>query len=169
MSARSDAFVRFSGWSSHYKSLPPAVAEAVKRDDREAVERAFWAGISPNDYDECSRSVLALAVLHRARRVFELVNHDNVILDAEEPDGTYRLKVIPGANPDAYDENFDTPLMHAARLGEVDFADRLLERGASTAFRNNDQDNAREIALNGNYADIAVLTHRAEQRRNIQR
>ena len=86
--------------------------QAVNRDDGNTVTRLVQRGFDPN-----SRSPEGQTALHLALR-------------DQSPQVVQALWSIPALDIDADNANGETPLMMAALRGELEWARRLLERGA---------------------------------------
>ena len=86
--------------------------QAVNRDDGNTVTRLVQRGFDPN-----SRSPEGQTALHLALR-------------DQSPQVVQALWSIPALDIDADNANGETPLMLAALRGELEWARRLLERGA---------------------------------------
>jgi ankyrin repeat protein len=85
---------------------------AVERDDAAAVTRLLQAGFDPNTRDPQGQVALYLALQRGAPQVAEaLWRHPQLQVDLANPHG-------------------ETPLMMAALKGQIDWARRLLDRGA---------------------------------------
>jgi ankyrin repeat protein len=97
-----------SAWAGAYEDF----FRAVERDDGGAITRLLQAGFDPNTRDPQGQVGLFLALQRGSTQAAEaLWRHPQLEVDAANPHG-------------------ETPLMMAALKGQLDWARRLLERGA---------------------------------------
>jgi ankyrin repeat protein len=129
--------------------LNAPLLDAVRSDDRQAVERLLKQGANPNEREPDGATPLAWAAIRANPEITSL------LLNAKaDPNLTNELGIGPlslaitngapkivdqllaaNANPNVARENGETPLMTAARLGQVDVMKRLLVKGANANAR----------------------------------
>lgn len=129
--------------------LNAPLLDAVRSDDRPAVEQLLKQGANPNDRESDGATPLAWAAVRANPDITAL------LLNAKaDPNLTNELGIGPlslaitngapkivdqllaaNANPNVARENGETPLMTAARLGQVDVMKRLLVKGANPNAR----------------------------------
>ncbi len=118
--------------------------DAVRSDDRSAVEHLLSQGLNPNERDSDGTSPLAWAVMRSNLEI------SSILLKAgADPNLTNELGIGPlalaiangsvamvtqllvnRADPNVARENGETPLMTASRMGRTDIMKALLEHGA---------------------------------------
>ena len=129
--------------------LNAPLLDAVRSDDRPAVESLLKLGSNPNERESDGATPLAWAAVRANPEITSL------LLNAKaDPNLTNELGIGPlslaitngapkivdqllaaNANPNVARENGETPLMTAARLGQVDVMKRLLVKGANPNAR----------------------------------
>ena len=129
--------------------LNAPLLDAVRSDDRPAVEQLLKQGANPNEREPDGATPLAWAAVRANPEITSL------LLNAKaDPNLTNELGIGPlslaisngapkivdqllaaNANPNVARENGETPLMTAARLGQVDVMKRLLVKGANPNAR----------------------------------
>ncbi len=128
---------------------PGALLDAVRSDDRAAVERLLKAGADPNEREQDGATPLSWAATRANTTIASLL-----LKAGANPNLTNELGLSPlaiaiangavdlagrllesGADPNVARENGETPLMTAARMGRVDVMKLLLARGANVNAR----------------------------------
>ena len=129
--------------------LNAPLLDAVRSDDRPAVEQLLKQGANPNEREPDGATPLAWAAVRANPEITSL------LLNAKaDPNLTNELGIGPlslaitngapkivdqllaaDANPNVARENGETPLMTAARLGQIDVMKRLLVKGANPNAR----------------------------------
>jgi cytohesin len=128
---------------------PGALLDAVRSDDRAAVERLLKAGADPNEREQDGATPLSWAATRANTAIAALL-----LKAGANPNLTNELGLSPlaiaiangaadlagrllesGADPNVARENGETPLMTAARMGRVDVMKLLLARGANVNAR----------------------------------
>jgi ankyrin repeat protein len=129
--------------------LNAPLLDAVRSDDRPAVESLLKQGANPNEREPDGATALAWAAIRANAEITSLLLHAKADpnLANELGIGPLSLAISNGApkivdqllaanaNPNVARENGETPLMTAARLGQVDVMKRLLVKGANANAR----------------------------------
>ena len=118
--------------------------DAVRGDDRRAVEQSLREGLNPNERDSDGTSPLAWAVMRSNLEISAILQKAGADpnLTNELGIGPLALAIANGsaamvtqllanrADPNVARENGETPLMTASRIGRTDIMKLLLDRGA---------------------------------------
>ena len=129
--------------------LNAPLLDAVRSDDRPAVESLLKQGANPNEREPDGATALAWAAIRANAEITSLLLNAKADpnLANELGIGPLSLAISNGApkivdqllaanaNPNVARENGETPLMTAARLGQVDVMKRLLVKGANANAR----------------------------------
>ena len=125
-----------------------AIREAVQDNDVAALERAVRRGANPNARDSFGGAVL---------------------LDVREPEMAAAL-IRLGADVDVFDNrDGDTPLIRAARMGNLALVRVLLAAGASVRVETASGATALSEAVRGGHDDVATLLREAAENTNLER
>ncbi len=151
--------------------LLSALFDAVRGDDRLAVEQLLRQKANPNEPDSDGSTPLAWAALRANADIA------NLLLQAgADPNRANELGIGPlslaltngatplvtqllanGANPNLARENGETPLMTAARLGRPDLMKLLLVKGANVNARDKKYGQTALMWAAGNPAAVSLL------------
>ncbi len=151
--------------------LLSALLDAVRADDRPAVEKLLSEKANPNEIDPDGATPLAWAALRANLEIAAL------LLQAKaDPNRANELGIGPlslaisngsaplvtqllahGANPNLPRENGETPLMTAARLGRPDLMKLLLRKGAKVNASDKKYGQTALMWAAGNPAAVSLL------------
>ena len=125
-----------------------AIRQAVQDNDIPALERAVRRGANPNARDSFGGAVL---------------------LDVREPEIAAAL-IRLGADVDVFDNREgDTPLIRAARMGNVALVRVLLAAGANVRVETASGATALSEAVRGGHDEVAALVREAAANSNLER
>lgn len=126
-----------------------ALFDAVRADDRAAVDRLLKQGVNPNEQEDDGATPLAWAAMRSNREIAESLLKAGARPDIANGLGVGPLSIaVANASPEMVTlllankasakvarENGETPLMTAARMGRVDIMNQLLTHGADANAR----------------------------------